>query len=47
MVDTKAGNFVLTSFKRGAGRKSLRTLIATADQPDPSSTREPGAFAGA
>lgn len=47
VVDTKSGNFVLTSFKRGAGRKSLRALIATADQPDVSSAREPGAFAGA
>ncbi|MDP9519466.1 hypothetical protein [Pseudomonas putida] len=47
VVDTKAGNFVLTSFKRGAGRKSLRALIATSDQPDTSSGREPGAFAGA
>lgn len=47
VVVTKAGNFVLTSFKRGAGRKSLRALIATADSPDASSEREPGAFAGA
>ncbi|WP_433885397.1 hypothetical protein [Pseudomonas vranovensis] len=47
VVDTKAGSFVLTSFKRGAGRKSLRTLIATADQPDASPAREPGTFAGA
>ncbi len=47
VVDTKAGNFVLTSFKRGAGRKSLRALIATADQPDVSSEREPGAIVGA
>jgi len=47
VVDTKAGNFVLTSFKRGAGRKSLRALIATADQPHASSDREPGAFTGA
>lgn len=47
VVDTKAGNFVLTSFKRGAGRKSLRTLIATSDESDASLGREPGAFAGA
>ncbi|MDP9522113.1 hypothetical protein [Pseudomonas putida] len=47
VVVTKAGNFVLTSFKRGAGRKSLRALMATSDQPDASSEREPGAFAGA
>lgn len=45
--DTKAGNFVLTSFKRGAGRKSLRALIATSDKSDAFSGREPGAFAGA
>ncbi|MEN5033910.1 MULTISPECIES: hypothetical protein [Pseudomonas] len=47
VVVTKAGNFVLTSFKRGAGRKSLRKLIATSDDPDASLGREPGAFAGA
>ena len=47
VVDTKAGNFVLTSFKRGAGRKSLRAFITSADQPDASPTSEPGAFAGA
>lgn len=47
VVDAKARNFVLTSFKRGAGRKSLRTLIATADQPDASPAREPGACLGA
>ncbi|MCE0968844.1 hypothetical protein [Pseudomonas sp. NMI4491_12] len=47
VVVTKAGNFVLTSFKRGAGRKSLRALIVTSDQPDASSGGEPGAFAGA
>ncbi|WP_409283005.1 hypothetical protein [Pseudomonas putida] len=47
VVGTKAGNFVLTSFKRGAGRKSLRALMATSDQPDASSVREPGTCAGA
>ncbi|MCI0911810.1 hypothetical protein [Pseudomonas putida] len=46
-VDTKAGNFVLTSFKRGTGRKSLRALITSADQPNASPASEPGAIAGA
>ncbi|HDS1699032.1 MULTISPECIES: hypothetical protein [unclassified Pseudomonas] len=44
VVDTKAGNFVLTSFKRGAGRKSLRAFITSADQPEASLTSEPGAY---
>lgn len=34
VVTTKGGNFVLTSFRRGMGRASLRALIATADKPD-------------
>jgi len=31
---TKSGNYVLTTFKRGLGRRSLRALIAVADKPD-------------
>ncbi|NIF29337.1 hypothetical protein F3J44_23595 [Pantoea sp. Tr-811] len=31
---TKSGNYVLATFKRGLGRRSLRALIASADKPD-------------
>ncbi len=31
---TNSGNYVLATFKRGLGRRSLRALIAVADKPD-------------
>lgn len=47
VISSKCGNYVLTTFRRGAGRHSLRALIATADEPDTCSATQPGALAGA
>lgn len=47
VISSKCGNYVLTTFRRGTGRDSLRALIATADEPDSRSARQPGALTGA
>lgn len=34
VASTNSGNYVLATFKRGLGRRSLRALITVADKPD-------------
>ncbi|MCO7534918.1 MULTISPECIES: hypothetical protein [Pseudomonas] len=46
VISSKCGNYVLTSFRRGIGRESLRALIATADETESRSATQPGTSSG-